>query len=132
MFPNVYGWSWTPGHVIFVGVFLAIAATIAASVPIAWWRRDRDLARGRADAIRWKEDFNELSIDERKCRHELTNEFLWRQCDRAFDCRECPTHAKLFPPAPLADIYYDRGHTWVRPEPDGTLSASNSEQQFDQ
>jgi hypothetical protein len=122
MLPNVYGWSWTPAHVIFVAVFFGIGATIAVTVTIAWWRAARDLKGGRGDSIRWREEFRELSPTGRTCRHEITGEFRQRQCDKAFDCRECATHAKLTHSGDAPEIYYDRGHTWVRPEPDGTMS----------
>ena len=88
MLPNVYGWSWTPGHVIFVSVFFAVGLTVAATVLIAWWRSSRDLRAGRADTIRWKEDFHDLAPEDRRCRHEIGGKVMWRECDRAFDCRE--------------------------------------------
>jgi hypothetical protein len=121
MLPNVYGWSWTPTHVIFIGVFACIAATIAAAVLLAWWRSARDLHAGRADAIRWHEEFHDLSAMDRRCRHEIGGRVLWRECDAAFDCRECKTHPKLRSESPPAAVYYHRGHTCVRPEPEGTL-----------
>ena len=68
----------------------------------------------------------------------LTGEFKNRECPNAFDCRECATHSKLValhPPAVAAgheaeifgmsfplDRMYHRGHTWARPEADGTVT----------
>ena len=68
----------------------------------------------------------------------LTGEFKSRECPNAFDCRGCETHAKLValhPPVAAAeseaDIFgmafpldrmYHRGHTWARPEADGTVT----------
>jgi hypothetical protein len=76
----------------------------------------------------------------RACRHQLTGEAPGRACESGFDCRRCGEHARLEalrqevgPPAsadavvhygfdlPL-DRLYHRGHTWVRPETDGTLT----------
>jgi glycine cleavage system H protein len=76
----------------------------------------------------------------RPCRHQLTGEAAGRCCENGFDCRHCGEHARLEAlrqevgrPAradavvhygfdlPL-DRLYHRGHTWVRPETDGTLT----------
>ena len=82
--------------------------------------------------------FHDLPAADRACRHVLTGEFKSRECPNAFDCRGCETHAKLValhPPAageeseaeifgmsfPL-DRMYHRGHTWARPEADGTVT----------
>ena len=93
--------------------------------------------------IRWHSDFHELSAADRTCRHVLTGEFKNRECPRAFDCRGCETHAKLValhPPACAAgaedeifgmsfplDRMYHRGHTWARPETDGTVTVGLDE-----
>jgi hypothetical protein len=122
MLPNVYGWSWTPVHVIFVSVFFLVGLTVATTVLMAWWRARRDLNAGQTDSIRWREEFHELPCSERTCRHEITGRFRQRECDRAFDCRECATHAKLLSEREPAELYYDRGHTWVRVGVDGILS----------
>src|SRR6516225_7425562 len=78
----------------------------------------------------------DLPAADRACRHVLTGEFKCRECPNAFDCRQCETHARLiaqhsprlaeedevfgmrFP----ADRFYHRGHTWARPESDGTVT----------
>ncbi len=136
MFPNVYGFEWTPGHLIFLGVFFAVVLTIGSTVALAAWRAVRDRRAGNLDAIRWKSDFHDLPARDRVCRHEFTGEFRNRTCDRGFDCRGCATHAKLVslalaaPPAEShpfgldfpADRLYHRGHTWVREEKDGTVT----------
>lgn len=121
MFPNVYGWSWTPAHVIFVGVFFAVGLTVALTVLIAWWRAQRDLRAGRADAIRWQEEFHDLPRDFRRCRHEIRGRVPRRECERGFECSACDTHPKLASADGGGDLLYHRGHTWVRPEADGTL-----------
>lgn len=122
MLPNVYGWSWEPGHVIFVSVFFFVALTVAVTVLIASWRSRRTLAAGAADTVRWQEEFHDLPERSRACRHELTGEFPHRTCDRAFDCRGCSTHAKLHPAVDDAERMFHRGHTWVERNPDGTFT----------
>ena len=121
MLPNVYGWSWDPGHVIFVSVFFFVALTVAATVLIASWRSRRTLLAGAVDTVRWQEEFHDLPDHARACRHELTGEFAHRTCDRAFDCRGCATHSKLAQAVADSERLYHRGHTWVEADPDGTF-----------
>jgi glycine cleavage system H protein len=136
MFPNVSGFSWTPIHIVFLAVFFSVAAVIATTVLLALWRAKQDLSQGKVAAIRWHSAFNDLPARDRACRHEVTGEFRKRCCDRGFDCRECTTHARLIEAHPVAatpdetvfglrypnDRLYHRGHTWVRQEPDGTVT----------
>ena len=72
----------------------------------------------------------------RACRHQLTGEAPDRACENGFDCRHCAEHSRFERlrrrdasqdgtdhfgfDLPL-DRLYHRGHTWVRPQPDGTL-----------
>jgi hypothetical protein len=123
MFPWVYGFSWTPGHVIFVGVFLTVAAAAAVTVGLAVFRSVQDFRRGKARQIAWQSHFHDLPASDRACRHALTGELKGRVCDNGFDCRQCSVHARLtaIEPAPPAGRLYHRGHTWVRPAGDGTL-----------
>jgi hypothetical protein len=122
-------------HVTFVSIFLAVAAVVAGTLALAAFRTWRDMAKGKAEAIRWHSEFEDLPLRDRTCRHVLTNEFLHRTCDQGFDCRGCSTHAKWIEthPVPAAaqpvelaglkyptDRYYHRGHTWVKPADDGT------------
>lgn len=112
---------------------------VATTLVNALWRARRALAKGGAEAIRWHSDFHDLPAGDRTCRHVLTGEFKHRECPHAFDCRECVTHAKLVALRPAAveapdaeaDIFgmsfplgrfYHRGHTWVKPEDDGTVT----------
>jgi Glycine cleavage H-protein len=136
MLPNVYGFHWTAGHVIFIGTFFSVLLVILATVATAAWRMLRDIRNNQVETVRWLSDFHDLPARDRVCRHELTGEFPCRRCERGFDCRGCQTHAelaagKLVEPAeceaPLgldypADRLYHRGHTWVREEEDGTLT----------
>ena len=86
------------------------------------WRSRRAIAAGLADTVRWKEEFHDLPQHARACRHELTGEFAHRNCDRAFDCRACATHARLATCAPDGERLYHRGHTWVERNADGTFT----------
>ncbi len=126
------------GHFIFLGAFFSVITIIGVTLLAALYRSQSDLRRQKVDRIRWHTDFEDLPADDRICRHVLTGEFKSRQCPHAFDCRECETHRKLSERHPLAlvgraeedmfgmsfplDRFYHRGHTWARPEPDGTMT----------
>ncbi len=141
MLPGIHGFHWEAGHLIFVGLFLIVAVVIGATGLTAALRSGRNFRKNRADAIIWKHDFQDLPDIEKKCRHELDGVFQARTCDRAFDCRSCPTHANLLEKgtigqtAPVVqtttsvaglkiplDRFYHRGHSWVHPEADGTAT----------
>ncbi len=139
MFPGIYGFAWDSGHIVFLGVFYTVVTTMLVTLGVAAVRAVRDVRAGRADAVRWHEDFGDLPETARRCRHELCGEVARRTCRRGFDCRTCPGHAAGFPGrgsstgvtagdaavAALevpADRLYHRGHTWVRDEGDGTLT----------
>lgn len=137
MFPWVYDFEWTAGHLIFLGVFFTVALVAAGTVVLAAWRGRRDLASGDAAGIVWHEEFSELPEGARQCRHAFTGELPGRICPLGFDCRECVMHAKLIAAAEVkaagamlpepaglsiaADRFYHRGHTWVQPLDDGTV-----------
>jgi glycine cleavage system H protein len=142
MLPWNYGFHWGAASYIFLGAFYTVVVAIAATVLNAFFRARRDLRQGKAENIRWHADFHDLPAADRACRHVLTGEFQSRVCPNAFDCRQCETHAKLValhPPVhaddaaaeteaeifgmsfPL-DRMYHRGHTWARPEADGTVT----------
>jgi len=122
-------------HIIFLGLFWAVLLVVSASLALSLFRAARDFRTRRAEAICWQATFPDLPARERVCRHEFTGEFQHRVCDKAFDCRECQTHAALVakrPPAaggpdvfgldfPL-DRFYHRGHAWAHPEPDGRVT----------
>jgi glycine cleavage system H protein len=95
----------------------------------------RDLRREGGARLVWKTEFSELPQADRLCRHALTGEKPGRICPNAFECRQCEGHAALCregkPLPPMtetfgldypADRLYHRGHAWVRPESDGTLT----------
>lgn len=141
MFPNVYGFSWTPGHLIFLGIFFSVVLIIVTTVALAWLRAARSVRTHKADKIRWESNFHDLTPAERACRHQFTGEFRQRVCERSFDCAECVTHGKLIEGRPVpedmetsvaglefpADRMYHRGHTWAREEPDGTVTVGLDE-----
>jgi len=127
------------GHFIFLGLFYAVLAVIGVTILLSLHRSFSDVRARRAEAIAWQSTFPDLPARERVCRHQFTGEFPDRICDRAFDCRECQTHAALIakrasestPAAEKAvvfgldfplDRFYHRGHAWAHPEPDGTVT----------
>jgi len=138
MFPWNYGFHFGAASYIFLGAFYTVLLVVSATILNALWRTNRRLTEGQAEDIRWHSDFHDLSAADRSCRHVLTGELTSRECPHAFDCRQCKTHAKLIaarPPVrsdePEEDIFgmsfpldrmYHRGHTWARPEADGTIT----------
>src|ERR1039458_3042877 len=138
MFPWNYGFHWGTASYVFLGAFYTVLVVVAATILNALFRARRDLRNGNAEDIRWRSDFHDLPASDRCCRHVLTGEFKSRECPHAFDCRQCETHAKLIEHRPLAqmagdaedffgmsfplDRMYHRGHTWARPEADGTVT----------
>jgi hypothetical protein len=138
MLPWNYGFHWTTGTVIFMGAFYTVLTIVAATVLTALWRSYRALGARKVEAIRWHSDFHELPMRDRACRHAITGEFQGRVCPNDFDCRTCEMHARFMakhPPTPVSepeeDVYglsfpldrvYHRGHTWVKSEPDGTVT----------
>jgi len=143
MLPWNYGFHWNAGHIIFLGAFYCVLSTLAVTLIAAARRTRRALLQHRVEEIGWHEDFHDLPARDRVCRHVLTGEFQSRQCPHAFDCRQCETHAKLIQRHPLPksgqpeedlfgmafplDRFYHRGHTWVLPEEDGTLTVGLDE-----
>jgi hypothetical protein len=137
MFPWSPEFVWDAAHVAFFGALYGVLATVGGSLALVAWRARRDARDGRAAAIAWHGDFGEMPAAARVCRHQLTGEAPDRACDNGFDCRRCAAHPHLeglrrvaaaADPAdhlgfalPL-DRFYHRGHTWVRPEADGTFT----------
>jgi len=121
-------------HFIFLAAFSSVVAVITATLIYAVTRTRRHA--GRVEEIRWRTNFESLPSRDRQCRHVFTDEFRFRECPHAFDCRLCETHAKLLARHPLtgtveedvfgmsfpSDRLYHRGHMWARPEVDGTMT----------
>ena len=138
MFPGIDGFHWTLGHVLFLCLFFAVALTILVTVASAAWRTSSDFHSHRAIDLWWRSQFAELPVSDRRCRHELAGRVLSRTCDNAFDCRHCKKYSQ-FAVLPATgnvgslgldyadDRYYHRGHTWVKPEEDGTVSVGIDE-----
>ena len=133
MFPGIDGFHWTFGHVLFLSLFFAVVLTIFTTIASAVVRTARDFRDHRAIDFCWKSDFAELPVSDRRCRHELAGRVASRICDNAFDCRKCASYSRFasLPPAEVnqpsgldypADRFYHRGHTWVKPANDGTLT----------
>lgn len=139
MFPWSPEFIWDTGHVVFFGALYSVLAAIAGGLAVAGWRSSRAQRAGHADELAWHADFADLPRSARACRHCLTGEAPGRVCDRGFDCRTCVQHPALerlracqaepasVEPLPLglelpSDRLYHRGHTWVRPEADGSVS----------
>ncbi len=133
MFPGIDGFRWTLGHVLFLSLFFAVVLTILTTVASAACRTARDFRTHQATDLCWKSDFAELPVSDRRCRHELAGRVISRTCDNAFDCRHCGKYSQ-FAVLPATgnvrslgleysdDRYYHRGHTWVMPAEDGTVT----------
>ena len=142
MFPWIYEFKWTAAHIIFLGLFFSVAVIIAATLVRALQRVWNIFRRHDEDAVMWESAFEGISHHSRPCRHELSGEVDHRTCENGFACGECSGHRKFIEEAanqnrlpvisqgkiaqisglsvPM-DRYYHRGHTWVRPESDGTV-----------
>jgi hypothetical protein len=138
MFPWVDGFHWSPGHIIFLSLFFSVVLTILVTFSSALWRTASDFRTHRATEICWRVNFEELPTAERHCRHQLAGRIASRICDNAFECRQCVKYsefAALSAKIPSQDVgigysnelLYHRGHTWVRPEDDGTLTVGLDE-----
>jgi glycine cleavage system H lipoate-binding protein len=138
MFPFVYGFTWDAGNLIFLGLFFTVVTIVFVTFGAGALRAFRDLRSGRAEEIQWDSDFQELPATARLCRHHLAGRLPGRVCENRFDCSRCGVHQHLCALQPARpevmtagfmfgfrmplDRWYDRGHTWVREERDGTVT----------
>lgn len=133
MFPWVDGFHWTVGHIVFLSIFFGVVLTILTTVLRAALHTLSDFRAHRVNELCWRASAAELPESERHCRHEFAGRLSFRVCDNAFDCRHCPQYADFagLPanspvrnlPVNYSDkLLYHRGHTWVRPEEDGTFT----------
>jgi len=138
MLPELFSPLGDPVRTAFLGAFYVVACSLAVTVGLALLRARRDLRAGRADAIRWREEFDDLPEARRRCRHAASGRMPGRVCPNGFDCRGCEMHQALLASLPAAgpaaasdggDILgfdlprsraYHRGHTWVEVLEDGT------------
>ena len=139
MFPFVYGFTWSVGNIIFLGTFFAVVAVIGTTFILSMLRSAEHLTPQTIDELRWHAGFEELPASARACRHAMTGEAHGRICPNAFNCTACRDHGRFqeirrersmteeagwntlgfqMP----EDRMYHRGHTWVRPEADGTVT----------
>jgi glycine cleavage system H lipoate-binding protein len=133
MFPGVFDFQWSPGHVIFLGAFFCVLACVLIVLSAVLLKTLRDFRARRVEAIRWDSNFHDLSAAQRRCRHELTARIAARICPNGFDCRQCDQYDELAArPSKITaddafgfdlpqDRLYHRGHAWVKPNDDGTV-----------
>jgi len=133
MLPTAYEFHWDIGHILFLGIFYSVVAVITVAMGVALRRWLADLGARRAAAIDWEEACHELPDARRACRHALTGAAPSRSCENAFRCDDCPQHsafaARTTPAtggaSPGLDLpagrLHHRGHTWVEPQPDGSV-----------
>ena len=139
MFPWIYEFHWSAGHLIFLGVFFSVVTVIVASVSVTAWNAYTTFRDGTQEHVQWVAEFEDLPRAARACRHELTGEVPHRTCDNEFDCRACDAHsaflsrrapgseagtveAGLFGFSMPPDRYYHRGHAWAKSEAGGIYS----------
>jgi hypothetical protein len=139
MFPGVNGFHWTFGHILFISTFATVLLVIAITVVTAARRMRRDARRGCVEVIRWHADWEDLPERDRRCRHDIAGEVIYRVCPNGFDCRACGDNMHFRRPAIgcavtehcglsyPANRYYHRGHTWVEPQEDGTVTVGLDE-----
>jgi hypothetical protein len=138
MFPGIDGFHWSFGHVLFLSLIFAVVLTILVTVASSAWRATQEFRNHRAIDLWWRSQFAELPLADRRCRHELAGRVISRTCDNAFDCRHCDKYSQ-FAVLPSTgnvsstgleywrDRYYHRGHTWVEPAQDGTVTVGLDE-----
>lgn len=138
MFPWIYEFHWTTGHILFLGLFFSVLLLVGLTLLKAVWHTSRIMRKGSQEAILWKADFEDLPAEARACRHKLSGEIPDRTCHQGFDCRACDNHQKLLAgpkthnPLPAgatestlyglrisSDRLYHRGHTWVKAQGNG-------------
>jgi len=131
MFPWVDGFHWTVMHVVFLTIFGLVLLTVLATFAWSIFRTASDLRSHRATEVCWQDNFSQLPEAERHCRHEFSGRVIHRVCPNAFACQHCDMYeAYAAMPAPALrfnpgvgysdQLLYHRGHTWVRPEDDGS------------
>jgi glycine cleavage system H lipoate-binding protein len=141
MLPWVSGFRWDAEHVIFLGIFYLVVIIIASAVIKAMLGSHKVFKTRKQEEILWKANFEELPQDVRTCRHVIDGLFERRICNNGFDCRDCETHAKLISETTQQEVaayprqeqqtfglnisldrLYHRGHTWAKPETDGSFT----------
>lgn len=140
MLPTAYEFHWDIGHVFFLGIFYCVVTAVFAGLGVAAYHWLKDLGRQRAVAIEWEEDFHDLPRERRHCRHEFDGTVANRICNHGFDCETCSQHSAFaaergktgITAAPVGldvsdDRLFHRGHTWVQPCSDGSMTVGMDE-----
>lgn len=138
MLPGIDGFHWTTGHIVFLSLFFAVVMTIVVTLASAIWRTAHDFRTKNVVELCWQSAFADLPEADRRCRHELSGRVISRACDNAFDCRHCGKYSQfavLPARAPVnalglnydEDRLYHRGHTWVKPDDEGTFTVGLDE-----
>jgi len=141
MLPWVHGFHWDAGHIIFLGLFYLVVIILIIVVARAVLKSRKIFRNQKHEEVLWKANFEDLPEEARTCRHVIDGMFQSRICKNRFDCRECGTHAKLISQRTPQDIaasaegescpfglnmpldrFYHRGHTWAKPEADGSIT----------
>lgn len=138
MFPWSSEFVWDVGHLAFFGAFYSVLLAIVVVLGLSLLRARGDARAGRAVGIAWHAAFEGLPPCDRACRHQMTGEAPGRVCENAFECGDCAAHPSFTalraaaPPAGVSssvggldlplDRLYHRGHTFVKPEADGTVT----------
>ena len=60
MFPWVYGFQWSAGYLIFLGLFFLVACTVAATLAVVLAKSVLDQRRGWSEFIGWLSEFQDL------------------------------------------------------------------------
>ncbi|HXK59852.1 MAG TPA: hypothetical protein PLP42_08130 [Acidobacteriota bacterium] len=135
MFPGVHGFHWEFGHLLFLGIFFTVVLVILGASSLGFAHSIRRLRSERREQFVWEQQFEDLTPDEKACRHAMTGELKGRICPNAFDCNDCSTHASLLEKrsvekpetVEIAGLRYHpqrryhRGHTWLEELDDGTV-----------
>jgi len=141
MFPWVSGFRWEAGHLIFLNLFFLVVIVIVFTIARAALKSRKVLKSQKHEEVLWEVNFEDLPAEARTCRHVIDGLFQSRTCKNKFDCRECGTHANFIAQHPPLDVdvsakegstifglnmpldrFYHRGHTWAKPEADGSIT----------
>lgn len=141
MLPTAYEFHWDIGHLVFLGIFYTVVATVLSALAVAFYRGLRDLNRRNAVAIEWEENFHDLPPERLRCRHAMDGSTPCRTCQHGFDCGSCPGHREFMEaggPAATGETaqlgldvgdrrLHHRGHTWAEAQPDGSFTVGLDE-----
>lgn len=141
MLPTAYEFHWDLGHLVFLGIFYAVVATVLTALAVACHRGLRDLRSRRAVTIDWEEGCHDLPPERLRCRHAMDGSTPCRTCQHGFACATCPEHREFLSageadaPGDAAPLGLDlkegrlhhRGHTWAEARPDGSWAVGLDE-----